>query len=305
MTKSNNSLTIIDDIKTELASIIDGSEYSVPMSKVFGRGVMNKSDSFGNLSLQENADRVDEALNNTADLQKIWNHSHTQWSWKHINMSFNSPWMNMRQIAAEIARKRQALNEAKWKQVNNEIKIRKFQEKLENPDINYWDEIDLRVKIAQLKEGMAEGTHYIEGAMKDILALNEIFEQLKLKTLEFSEADIEREESKSHLMKSISQCIRDIRMTGVITKGEQEYMEQIGVNPSKMMVLLKNYVENELKDSTWDTDNLINFVKELANDLIDNHKVDVKRMSAMGFGYDVVEDYTYNKKIAGTRSDVN
>lgn len=303
MTKANNELTIVDDIKGELAAIIDGREYSVPMSKVFGRGLTNKTDSFGSMTLQENALRVDAAIENTMSLQKIWNHSHTQWTWKHINLSFNSPLMNMRQIAAEVARKRQALNEAKWKHVKNEIKVRKMMEKLESGELDEWKEIEIRVDIARMKEGLAEGMHYIEGAMKDILALNEMYEQLKLRTSDFSEYDVEKDEAKAHLKKSLTQCIRDVRMTGTITKGEQEYMEQIGVNPSKMLVVLRNFVEAEANAASWDTDILNNFVEEVADDLIDNHKVDVKRMAYMGFESGVIEEHTYNKDVTGTRAD--
>lgn len=296
--KSTNELTIIDDIKNELA-VTDGKEFQVPMSKVFGRGLMNKTDSFGGLTLHENAQRVDLAFQNTADLQKIWNHSHTQWTWKHINLSYHSPWKNMRQIAAEMIRKKQALNEAKWKNVKNEIKIRKLQEKLEEGNLNKWQEIETEIEIAKIREGLAEGMQYIEGAMKDALALNEMYEQLKSKIANFSEYDVEKAESKSHLKRSIVQCIRDVRMTGGITKGEQEYLEQIGVNPSKMTHVLRDFVKAETESDSWDTDMLYDFVDDLVDDLIDNHKVDVKRMAAMGFDNDPIEEHTYNKRVAG------
>lgn len=303
MTTSNTEITLVDDIRGELAAIIDGSEYSVPMAKVFGRGLMNKTDSFGNMSLHENSQRVDDAIENTLGLQKIWNHSHTQWTWKHINMSFNSPLMNMRQIAAEVARKRQALNEAKWKHVKNEIRVRKLTERLETGELDKWQEMETRVEIAKIKEGLAEGMQYIEGAMKDILALNDLYEQLKVKTSDFSEYDVEKDEAKAHLKKSLTQCIRDVRMSGSITKGEQEYMEQIGVNPSKMLGVLRSFVEAEAKASAWDTDILNNFVEDVANDLIDNQKVDVKRMAYMGFDNEPVAEHTYNKTVTGPKSD--
>lgn len=294
---SNNELTIIDDIKNELA-VTDGKEYQIPMAKVFGRGLMNKTDSFGGLTLRENAERVDLAFQNTADLQKIWNHSHTQWTWKHINLSYHSPWKNMRQIAAEVIRKKQALNEAKWKNVKNEIKLRKLQEKLDEGNLNKWQEMETMIEIAKIREGLAEGMQYIEGAMKDVLALNEMYEQLKKKVANFSEYDVEKAESKSHLKRSIVQCIRDVRMAGSITKGEQEYLEQIGVNPSKMNRILREFVQAETESDSWDTDMLYNFVDDIVNDLIDNHKVDVKRMAAMGFDNDPIEEHTYSTKVA-------
>jgi len=96
--------------------------------------------------------------------------------WKHLNLSWLSPMKNMRQISAEISRKKGALNEAKWKHVQNEIKIKKIEEELSKPELlEYWREVDLKVKLAQLQEGLAESSTAIEGAMKDLLALNELF----------------------------------------------------------------------------------------------------------------------------------
>jgi hypothetical protein len=281
----NNELAIFEEIRRDLV-VKDGSEFSVPIAKVFGQGTIAKTESFGGRSLQQNAQMTDLALQNVQGLQNIWNRSHTQWTWKHINLSYHSPEKNMRQIAAEMSSKKAALNEAKWNQIKNEIKLRKLEEKLEKGGLEYWDEVETKVKIAQTQEGMAEGTHYIEGAMKDVLALNELYEQLKKQLHDFTEEDIEKNETKAHLKRSIVQCIRDVRQGGSITKGEQEYMEQIGVNPTKMQNIIREYVKEEAKTERWDTAGLMVFVDELTNQLVDVAKVDKVRMDMMGFKHE-------------------
>lgn len=291
-----NEIAIYEQIRKDL-TVVDGTEYTVPMAAVFGRGTVAKTESFGSRSLAENTQLVDHAIENSRELQNIWNHSHSQWDWKHINLSYHSPYKNMRQIAAEINNKKNALNDAKWRQVKNEVKIRKIEEKLEKGNLNYWKEVDLKIKLTQFKEGMAEGMLYIEGAMKDILALNELYEQLKAKVSDFSEADYEKEESKNHLKRSIVQCIRDVRQGGSITKGEQEYLEQIGVNPGKMQLLIRQYLQKEMEDS-WSTKGLQVFVDEIVDDLIDIQKVDVQRMEMMGFDPEAVPNYSYDRKVA-------
>ena len=291
-----NEIAIYEQIRKDL-TVVDGTEYTVPMAAVFGRGTVAKTESFGSRSLAENTQLVDHAIENSRELQNIWNHSHSQWDWKHINLSYHSPYKNMRQIAAEINNKKNALNDAKWRQVKNEVKIRKIEEKLEKGNLNYWKEVDLKIKLTQFKEGMAEGMLYIEGAMKDILALNELYEQLKAKVSDFSEADYEKEESKNHLKRSIVQCIRDVRQGGSITKGEQEYLEQIGVNPGKMQLLIRQYLQKEMEDS-WSTKGLQVFVDEIVDDLIDIEKVDVQRMEMMGFDPEAVPNYSYDRKVA-------
>lgn len=297
MSEQKNELAIFEQIRSDLV-VKDGSEFTVPISKVFGNGTIAKQESFGGRSLQENAQMVDVALENTRELQSIWNRSHTQWTWKHINLSYHSAEKNMRQIAAEVARKKQALNEAKWNQIKNEIKLRKLEEKLESGEIDYWTEVETKVKIAQMQESMAEGTLYIEGAMKDVLALDELYEQLKKKMNNFTEEDIEKNETKAHLKRSVVQSIRDVRQGGSITKGEQEYLEQIGVNPTKMQNIIREYVKEEAKAERWDTAGLMTFVDELVNQLVDVAKVDQVRMQMMGFDHDIKTGISYDNKVA-------
>ena len=284
---------------TEIATTEDKK---VPLSMVFGHGTLGNIESFGGKTLMQNTVEVDKALANVGELETIWNHSHTQWTWKHINFSYHSPMKNMRQISAEISGKKGALNTAKWKQVKNEVKIRKIEDQLDKGNregtLDYWKEVDLKIKLAELQEGMVEGARYIEGAMKDVLAMNEMYEQLKLKVNSFSEYDMELEESKSHLKRSLVQCIRDVRQGGSITKGEQEYMEQIGVNPMKVQKAIRIYVASEEEDESWDVSNLHAFVDNMTNELIDFYKVDQKVLELKGFDPEPFESYTNINKLA-------
>lgn len=297
-------ITVFDQVKRELDIQRDPMEFKVPLSDIFGKTSLAPKASFGQVTFKENIEKVDQALANVGDLQNIWNHSHTQWMWKHINLSWLSPHKNMRQISAEVSRKKGALNEAKWKHIQNELKIKKIEEELSKPEqLTKWREIELNIKLAQMREGLAEGAIHIEGAMKDILALNEIYEQLKARLSDFSEEDIEAEETKTHLKRSIVQCVRDVRQSGSITKGEQEYMEQIGVNPSKLQRLLREYVKAEESSENWDVSDLYSFVDDLVVELTEKHKVDVKRMELQGFDPDYIGNITYDQKVALTQKE--
>ena len=117
-------ITVFDQVKRELDIQRDPMEFKVPLSDIFGKTSLAPKASFGQVTFKENIDKVDQALANVGDLQNIWNHSHTQWMWKHINLSWLSPHKNMRQISAEVSRKKGALNEAKWKHIQNELKKR-------------------------------------------------------------------------------------------------------------------------------------------------------------------------------------
>jgi len=296
---TSNEVAIFEEIRRDL---VLKKDLNVPMSYVFGRGVVGNKESFGGRSLTENTQKVDYALANVGELQNIWNHSHSQWTWRHLNLSYHAPYKNMRQIAAEVNSKKSALNEAKWRHVENEMKLRKYEDELkkgqEAGTLDYWREVELKIKLAKLQEGLADGMKYIEGAMKDVLTLNELYEQLKEKVNGFSEADMEAEETKTHLKRALVQCIRDVRQYGSITKGEQEYIEQIGVNPMKLQGLLKKYVESEASSEKWDISGLYEFVDKLADELTDVYKVDTVRMQMQGFKPDTLLEYSYSNKVA-------
>jgi hypothetical protein len=293
----NKELSISENIRKDLDVAKNYESFKVPMTYVFGTGSLANKESFGGLTFVENAKRVDAALKNTSELQDIWNHSHSQWSWKHINMTYHSVFKNMRQVAGELSSKRNVLNEAKWRHIEREVVIRKAQEELEKPELDYWREVELKIELAKNQEILLAETNAIEGAMKDILALNEVYEQLKNQLSEFSEEDIESAESKAHLKRSLVQCIRDVRQHGVISKGEQEYLEQIGVNPMKTQILLRQYVKEEAEIEEWSVSCLHEFVDKLTNELIDDHKVDIKKLEIQGLNPETIGSLTYDKKI--------
>ena len=286
-------VTIYEKIRSEITTV-DGSEYVVPISEVFGRGTLAKSESFGGLTLRENAQKTDVILQETACLNNIWNRSHSQWTWKHLNMTYHAPWKNMKQVAAELQSKRQALNDAKWGQVENEVKIKKLEEKLDK-GLEYWDEVEAKIELAKLKEGMAEGMVYIEGAMKDVIALGEIYHEMKKQVDSLTEEEFEKAEAESHLKRSLVQSVRDVRQFGSISKGEQEYLEQIGANPSRVQLEMRAFVEQEIQTPDWSTNLLDDFVNYMCNELLNVAQVQNKRMDLMGFKESTDKALCYDK----------
>lgn len=246
--------------------------------------IKNKSlVSFGGNDLQENLKKTETALAELKPLQSIWNHSHSQWMWKHLNLSYLHPLKNMRQIAAEIARKEGALEQARWKYAQKQVRAAKLEEEI-NSDLDKWTQATKEVALGKLTSEMGQVLTLVNGCMKDILTLHDLYKQLKKQLGEIDENDVEAEESKAHLQRSLVQSVRDVRERGAITKGEQEYLEQIGVNPGKVQKLIRNYVEAEQSDEAdWSTDGLLDFIRSLSDELIDKGKVDQRRMLKQGF----------------------
>jgi len=248
--------------------------------------------SFGGRTLTENIKKADLAIVEMEPLAKIWNHSHSQWAWRHLNLSSFSPIKNLRQISAEIEKKKAALNETKFKYYKKQIELEKVKKQLEESE-DELDRISLQVRKAEMEHHLTESQRLIDGALKDVMTLYDLYNQIKKKTGDITEADAEKVESVSHLQRSIQQCIRDVRYCGAITKGEQEYLEQIGVNPSKMQGILRAYVEKE-EQGDWSTGNLAEFVIGLSDELINVCKVDLTRMEVQGFDSDIKHEYLTN-----------
>ena len=233
--------------------------------------------SFGGKSLIENVAAVDDALAKTKYLQDIFNKSHSQWAWRHLTISYLSPTRNLRQIAAELDRKRGALWEAKWRCIERHQDIDELNEQIkEQHPPSRRLELALQRKI----EEQAMATTKIEGAMKDVLTLSSLYDDLIEKYDIRTEADFEANETYSHLCRSLIQALRDIRQYGIITSGNQEYLEQIGIVPTKVLLELKSRIEHEAASDEWGTRDLHDYICNLAKKL---EPYAAQRMELMGF----------------------
>jgi len=140
-----------------------------------------------------------------------------------------------------------------------------------------------------MKSQSASGMKYVEGAMKDVITLSELYDQLKRPYEGYSEADFEQEEAKSHLKRSLVQCLRDIRQSGRITKGEQEYLEQIGANPGKVFQDMIRYLQEEEQSDDYTVTGMYNFLDTMCEKLIDQLKVDEVRMQLQGLEHTILD----------------
>ena len=235
---------------TDLTIPSDNSSFSIGFNKEYA-----KLPSFGNKTFEENVAKIDSIFVKTNELQKIWNHSMSQFMWKSLNLTTQSEYRNIRQVAAELASKKSALSSAKWNYLKGEIKLLELEDKLKelesDPNQNKIKILKLQTKIMRIRENLTESLTYIEGAMKDVMVIDEVYDKFKEKYQNFSEEEFEKEEAKSNLIRALSQSLRDVRERGSITKGEQEYLENMGLNPSKVLIDLKSYLENvESKETT-------------------------------------------------------
>ncbi len=260
--------------------------------------VVTDLESFGGKSLIENAKEVEQALARTEPLQGIFNHSHSQWTWRHLVLSYLSSSRNLRQIIAELAKKRDALWEAKWRCIERNQDIKELTAQLEDEvkqvTTGEFERTRLEIALQKKREEQEMSIKRIEGAMKDVLTLTKFYDDLCEKYNIKTEEDFEKQESFSHLCRALTQAIRDIRQSGRISTGNQEYLEQIGINPSKVFSKLLSHIEREMASEEWGTETLHVFVTDLATKLVPYTE---KRMDRMGYTTELIHEALSNGEI--------
>ena len=203
------------------------------------------SKSYGGNSLAVNIEKAETAIANVQYTERIWDRSRSQWMLKHLTCSQADGWLRLRQIGAEMSRKRMALNEAKFGYLKKKMKIGVKREEMDKASpANYRL---LEVEIMELESQMQEVMVKVEGALKEVQTLSGMHDSLKEHLGEISEEEFEKAQTKGHIKRAMQQSIREVRECGRIKTGNQEYLEQSGVCVTHAFGLITDYLEQEKK----------------------------------------------------------
>ena len=225
-------------------------------------GNLTNYKSYGNKSLVENLQNAQASIEKMQYMERIWDRSRSQFMLKFLTCSQNDDWTRLRQVGAEMCSKRQALSEAKFSYMENQVKVKIKKQKCDEETEPLKKEL-LEIQAERLAAGNAELLIKFEGALKEIETLGEIHDQLKERIGDVSEEAFEKAEMIGHLKRSISQGVREVRERGFIGIGNQEYLEQIGVCVTTAQAEIRMYLETE-KDSGGSTEMLHEFIDYFA-----------------------------------------
>ena len=221
------------------------------------------SKSYGGNSLATNIENAELAIANVQYTERIWDRSRSQWMLKHLTCSQADGWLRLRQIGAEMSRKRMALNEAKFGYLKKKMKIGVKREEMDKASpANYRL---LEVEIMELESQMQEVMVKVEGALKEVQTLSGMHDSLKEHLGEISEEEFEKAQTKGHIKRAMQQSIREVRECGRIKTGNQEYLEQSGVCVTHAFGLITDYLEQEKKAKN--TPLLHSFLDAVADEL--------------------------------------
>ena len=165
-----------------------------------------------------------------------------------LNIMSRTPYRTLHQCLSQIERKRQALKENIFKIKKDKVELKRLQDKVCD---NVYDEELRQIEIEEKVSGIGDATLYIEGCLKEIALYQSTYKEIKQSNNlpdDWDEVDFEKAEGEHHIKQAFLQSMRDLIQTGNIGAGDQEYLEQVGVNPLTALVLCREYLqENEEK----------------------------------------------------------
>tara|TARA_R110000824_G_scaffold188231_1_gene369574 strand:+ start:83 stop:895 length:813 start_codon:yes stop_codon:yes gene_type:complete len=241
--------------------------------------------SFGNKTFLDNLKQADLAIKEIDQEQKNFNHSHSQFSWKHFIINGQqSKSRSIRQVASEIQSKKSALIENKYKIILDQNEADRF-ENIAVTEKDHYQKTMYIIKAEQLRKNLENTIMYFEGALKDVMTLSAIYKDL---TKDFkTEEDFENAENDYWIRRLVTQSIWDYRAEGRIRIGNQEALEQIGINVTRLSQDVFTFINSELEGKDVTTENMNIFLDEC----VDKYKgCPDNALQLSGISPDVVKD---------------
>ena len=211
--------------------------------------------------MQEIAAFMPEANRAVAAFSK--QNSQTTSSLMTLGMLESGPYRVLRQILAQIEKKRGALKENIYNLEEKKVEYKRKTKQLASlaPEVKItidgkqhiiYDEEDvantgelLQLKMDKIASDIVDATSHIEAALKELGAYKERYHEVcknnNIKEGEWNEQDFEDAEVEHHIKSMFRNAIRD-RMQGSHNMGTMEYFEQFGINPIMAYSLVDRYI---------------------------------------------------------------
>ena len=172
----------------------------------------------------------------TTHSRMLNNFSKSQSNWMDSLLVFNAGTdvRNLRQISAEIEKKKMALVESQFNMRKKDIELRMKYEEFEDDTKTHLEKEMIGIEIEEMIHARNQGRSYIEAALKTILCMKQQFETImENKGIEsITELDFEKEEEEYHIKKACHQAFEDIVASGRVSVGNNRFLLQIGIMPN-------------------------------------------------------------------------
>ena len=200
-----------------------------------------------------------------------------------------SPYRMMRQVMAEVEKRKGALVEA---QVNH-AKVLKDIERLQDSD----DPV-LQAKYRQKCVNITTMEQKINGSFKDIATLIDAYNNIKEENGidEWDEVAFEKEEKKHHVRRAFELMYRNVLVGGRAAESTIEYCQQYGVHPQVCLTEVSGYLQYTAELIAKGTElPHSNHLEEFLDEMAEKYQSNPDKTSERLFGKSdiAVTDYMY------------
>ena len=274
--KIQDKLNKIEDYESEALAIIPEN-----------MGIMETMTPDKIAKINERMVEIDRANNSTG--RKNTQHTNQLMT---LTMLTDSPYRRLRQCLAQIEDRRTAIESNLYELKKGEITLRELEQKD--------DELSI-LKTAWHKHSLKRSKMYIEGALKELAVFQEAYEEIRKNNnipILWDEEDAEMDEARHHIRQVFRQAFIDTQLTGHISQGNAEYLEQWGIHLQTAEALVKQYLhqtEEMIKEGNMPTiDHLYKFLDDCA-DMFENEHMRV--MKRIGLDKIVRKDLLYKNNM--------
>lgn len=196
---------------------------------------------------QEKLEKLSGQLVEFQRAKRAFGKSQSQWMDINLTASKPTPIRSARQCLAQIEKSYSAIKETEYKikklMVEKEIKKRDWDKHIE-------DNLKLKltkIEFEEIDHQIDTAAYYFEGALKTVQTYIDAYESIcKSKNIAgFDELDFEYEEEEYHIKTALMQSLRAVRRCGTIDEGNQEYLEQCGIDPGVAQRLIIAFLNNQ------------------------------------------------------------
>jgi len=208
-----------------------------------------------------------------------------------LNMIDAGPYRTLRQILAQVEKKRGALKENIYKLEKKKLKYQKLHRKFLDIDDDLEGDI-IELEMAKIASDLADANSVIEAALKELGAYKERYEEICANNNipdNWDEGDFEEAEIEHHIKSIFRNAIRD-KMQGGHNMGTMEYMEQFGINPITAYAFVDRYINDSRRiinenDAGPDINAHYQFLDNMYNVFKDEYKKAMKRLGLDNVAY--------------------
>ena len=245
--------------------------------------------SYGGNSLEVNLENAQKAIEKVQYTARIWDRSRSQYMIKFLTCSNADGWLRMRQLGAEMDRKRQALSEAKYGYMKHLTKAKIKREEMEG-ETSENKRLLLEFEAAEFEATAGETMVKFEGALKEVETLANMHDSLITKLGDITEEEFEKAQAKSHIKRAVNQAVREVKQDGKIHCGNAEYLEQSGLCTTAILKDIFIFLEEESEAGTFSTGMLHKFLDDTADKYGDCY---IQQAEWLGFNPHADKNLTY------------